>query len=123
LRGDLLKQLNVLRRESVEAATGEIERAESVALRDERYAADALQAFFAKSEDDFTGVTIQFGSAREERLPGGNGGAGGRGIARDRNFLFEETLVAGKIERMNLEQTAGGIQEREAGVIVMNDAL
>ena len=32
-------------------------------------------------------------------------------------------LAAGKIERVNFEQAVGGIEQREAGVVVMNDAL
>ena len=39
------------------------------------------------------------------------------------SFGLDESLAAGKIERVNFEQAAGGIEQREAGVVVMNDAL
>jgi len=77
-------------------AAGEIERAESAALRDERDTADALQAFLAKDTHDIAGVAIELCATGEKRLPRGNGCAGGRGIARDGDFLLEETRVPGK---------------------------
>jgi len=123
LRRHLLEKLDILGRESVEPAAGEIERAESEALGDERNTADTLQAFLAKDTHDVAGVAIELRATGEKRLPGGNGCAGGRGIARDGDFLLEQTRVAGEIERMNLEQAADGIEEREAGVVVKNDAL
>jgi len=47
----------------------------------------------------------------------------GRGIARNQRLRLKDVLVAWKIEGVNLEQSGLGIEEREAGVVVVNDAL
>lgn len=48
--------------------------------------------------------------------------AGGRSIARYGDLLLEEARVAWKIKRVDLEKAAGGIQKREASVVMMDDA-
>ena len=120
---DLAKQLDVLGSESVVAAARQIERAESTAAGDERNAADRLDAFIAEHGDDFARIPFEFRAAREKRQSGGDGVPSGRCIARHGDFAFEHTGAAGKIESMDFQQAGDGIKEREAGVVVVNDAL
>src|SRR5260370_22533189 len=48
----------------------------------------------------------------------------GRGcITRHGDFAREQTGTAGKIESMDFQQASGGVEKREAGEVVMNDAL
>ena len=111
LRGDLLDELDVGGSENVDAAAGEIERAEGAAAIRKRDATDDLQAFGAEDADDFAGVLVDFGAARNERAIFDDGAAGGRRVARDDHFGFDEqALAAGKIERVNFEQAIGGIE-------------
>ena len=91
LRGDLLDELDVGGREAVGAAAGEIERAEGAAAICERDAADDLHAFGAEEADDFAGVLIHFGAARDERAIFDDGAAGGRRFARDGELGFDES--------------------------------
>src|SRR2546425_2133685 len=123
LRGDGLKQFDVLLGERIEPSAGEIECAESVAVMDQRNATDGLQAFGAKGADDFRVVTVEFGAPRDQGLAGRDGAARRRGVARNQRLRLEDVPVAGKIERVDLEQTGLGIEERQAGVVVVNDAL
>ena len=123
LRGDLLDELDVRGREPVSAAAGEIERAEGAAAIGERNTADHLHVLGAQDADNFAGVLIHLGAARDERAIFDYGAAGGRRFARNGQLRFDESLAAGKIERVNFEQAAGGIEKREARVVVMNDAL
>ena len=123
LCGDLLDEFDVGGREAVGAAAGEIERAERAATICERDAANNLHAFRAKQADDLAGVLIHFSAARDERAIFDDGAAGGRRFARDGELGFDERLAARKIERVNFEEAVGGIEQGEAGVVVMNDAL
>src|SRR6266550_2250823 len=123
LRGDGLKELDVLWGEKIEPPAREIECAESMAVMDQGDAADGLQAFAAKGADDFRVVTVEFGAPHDQGLAGGDRAPGGRSVARDQRLRLEDVLVAGKIEGVNLEQSGLGIEEREAGVVVVNDAL
>jgi len=90
---------------------------------DERDAAHGLHACGAKGADDF-----RFGIGR---FPCRARGAAGRRQSADRkgsaagdgDFLLDEALVTGKIEVVKLEQSGLGIEEREAGVVVVDDAL
>jgi len=122
LRGDLLEELDVLRGKRVEAAAGEIERAEGAALGNQRDAANVLQTVLAERVDDFAGVAIEFRATGQEGLASGDGTSGGRAIAGDGGFLLEKAGVARKIEGMDFEEAAGGVEEGETGVIVMDDA-
>ncbi len=123
LRGDLLDEFDVGGSETVGAAAGEIERAESAAAIRERDAANNLYAFGAEDANDFAGILIHFVAARNERAIFDDGAASGRRFARDGELGLDESLAAGKIERVNFEQAVGGIEQREAGVVVMDDAL
>src|SRR4029077_6697259 len=89
----------------------------------QRDAADGLQAFGAEDANDFRVETVELGAARDKRLAAGDGASGGRNVARNERLLLEDVRLAGKIEGVNLEQTGLGFEEREAGVIVVNDPL
>jgi len=67
LRGNGLKELDVLRGERIEPAAREIECAESMAVVDQGDAADGLQAFDAKGADDFRVVTVELGAPARSR--------------------------------------------------------
>src|SRR5207249_5095569 len=73
--------------------------------------------------DDFVLITVDLRAARKKRLAARNRLTGRRSVAGNGDFLLDEGLVAGKIEGVNLEQPGLGIEEREAGVVVVNDAL
>ena len=92
-------------------------------MGDKRNAADRLDAVFAQHGDDFARITFEFRAARQERQTGGDGVASRRCIARHGDFAVEQTGAARKIERMNFQQAGGGIEEREAGVVMVNDAF
>ena len=62
----------------------------------ERNAADNLHAFGAEDADDFAGVLIEFGAARNERAIFDDGAPGGRGFARDGEFGLESPWRPGK---------------------------
>ena len=49
--------------------------------------------------------------------------AGGRCITPHSDFASQQTRAAGKIERMNFQQAGIGIEKRETGVVVVNDAF
>jgi len=123
LRADLLEQLEIVRSEGVHTPAGEIERAERLSMRIERNASDGLDAFAAQDFYDFAGVAIHFRAAHQQRLSGRNSVAGGRNVARNGDFLFEEILMAGKIKSVDFEQPGRRILEGQAGVIVLNHAL
>ena len=101
----------------------QIQGAESAAAIAEGNAADHLQALGAKETHDFAGILIEFLAARDEGAAFSDGAARWRSFARDGHFGFEQALAAGKIERVNFEQAADWVEEREASVVVMNDAL
>src|SRR5258708_3213561 len=94
-----------------------------MAVMDQRDAADGLQAFGAEDANDFRVETVELGAACDERLAAGDGAASGRNVARNERLRLEDVRLAGKIEGVNLKQTGLGFDEREAGVIVVNDAL
>ncbi len=123
MRGDLLKELDVRRRERVGAAAGQIERAESAAMSDEGNATDGLDAFAAQDADNFGIEAVDLNAAEDERLAIGEAATRGRGIERDSRFFLDEVPAAGKIESMNLEQSGEGVKESEAGEVVVDDAL
>src|SRR5690242_15739229 len=90
---------------------------------DQGNAADGLQAFGAESANDFRVEAVELGAPGDQRLAGGDGATGGGSVARYDRLRLEDILLAGKIERVNLEKAGLGIEEREAGVVMMNDAL
>src|SRR5229473_3238503 len=92
-------------------------------MGDEWNATHGLHARGAQGAHDFVLVAIDVRAAREERLAAGNRLAGRRCVTWNSDFLLDEALVAGKIECVNFEQTGFGIEEREAGVVMVNDAL
>jgi hypothetical protein len=123
LRGHLLQELHILRRESVDPAAGSVESSKSLPAINQRNAADGLNAGGPETSDDFVLVAVDLGASRKERLTADDRLTGRRSVVGNGDFLLEEALVAGKIERVNLEQSSLGIEKREAGVVVMNDAL
>ncbi len=90
---------------------------------DQRDAADGLKAFGAKDANDVRVEAVEFRTPRDQGLAGGNGVASGRSVARNYRLRLEDILLAGKIEGVNSEQTRLGVEEREAGVVVVDDAL
>ena len=118
-----MKKLDVFRGEGIEATACEIQRAESTAVVNQRDAADGLHAFRAKGADDFGVERIEFAASRDEGLVGGDGAAGGRGFTWHERLRLEDVLFARKIEGVNFEQAGLGIEEGEAGVVVMDDAF
>ena len=112
-----------MRREGIASAAGDVERAKGLPVGDERNATYGFDTCRAKGADDFVLVAVNLRAPREEWLTVGDGLTGRRAVTGDGDFLFDEALVAGKIERMNLEQSRLGIQQREAGVVVVNNAL
>ncbi len=123
LRGDLLQELHILRGESIVPAARRVESAKGLPVGDQRDATHGLHACGAKGTHDFVLVTVNLRAAREERLAVGNRLTGGRSVAGNGDFRLDEALVAGKIKRVNLEQPGLGIEEREASVVVVDDAL
>jgi len=75
-----------------------------------------LQAFGAESANDFRVEAVELGAPGDQRLAGGDGATGGGSVARYDRLRLEDILLAGKIERVNLEKAGLGIEEREAGV-------
>src|SRR5580700_3206827 len=120
LRRDLLQNLDVLRRESVLAAAGKIECAQSAALRDERNAADGFDAFGAERANNFIGEAIDLGAPCEERLARCEAHPGRSGLEGHGDFLVEEAGAAGKIECMDFQESRHGVAKSETGVIMMN---
>jgi hypothetical protein len=121
LRGDLLQEFDVLVRESVLAAARQVEGTKRAPLSDEWNAADGHDTLGAERANNFIGEAIELGAAGQERLRCCKAQAGRRGIQRDGNFLFEQAGAAGKIERVNFQESGGRIAKSEAGVIMMND--
>src|SRR5207249_3960774 len=78
LGGDRLEELDVFWSERIDLAAREIERAESMAVMNQRHATDGLQTFGAENVDDFRVKTIEFGTARDQGLAGSDGAACGR---------------------------------------------
>ena len=70
-------------------------------MSDQRNATHGLHSFGAKGADDFVWKAVDFRASREKWLAVGDGLAGGRSVERNGDFLFDEALVAGKIERVN----------------------
>src|SRR5260370_22618719 len=123
LRGDGLKQLDVFRSEGIKPPAREIERSEGMGVMDQRDAADGLKALGAKDANDVRVEAVEFRTPRDQGLAGSNGVASGRSVARNHRLRLEDILLAGKIEGVNPEQTRLGVDEREAGVVVVDDAL
>jgi hypothetical protein len=121
LSGDLLEQLDILRRESVLAAAGEIERSKSAAMSDERNTANRLNAFRAEHANDLVGETVNFGAAGEKWLAGGEAVAGRSGVEGNGDFLIEEAGTTGEIEGVDFQKAGGGVAKSETGVVMMND--
>jgi len=82
-----------------------------------------LKAFGTKDANDFRVETVEFGAPRNHGLAGGDGAASGRGVPRNHRLRLEDILLAGKIEGVNPEQAGFRIEQREAGVVMVNDAL
>jgi hypothetical protein len=120
LSGDLLEQLDILRRKSVLAPAGEIERSKSAAVSDERNTANRLNAFGAEHANDLVGEAVNFGAAGEKRLAGGEAMAGRSGVERNGDFLIEKAGTTGEIEGVDFQKAGGGVAKSETGVVMMN---
>ena len=112
-----------MRRERIIPAAGDVECSKGLPVGDQWNATHGLHPRGAQGTDDFVLITVDLRAARKKRLAAGNRLTGRRSVAGNGDFLLDEGLVAGKIEGVNLEQPGLGIEEREAGVVVVNDAL
>src|SRR5208283_6150935 len=80
-------------------------------------------AFLAEELDDVDLIAIDVSAAHDQHASAGEALARRRTIERNGVFLLGRRSVAGKIERVDLQQSGRGIEKREAGVIVAKHGL
>ena len=92
-------------------------------MRAQRNAADGFNTFAAEDTQDFEREAVELRAAENGGLARGKAAAGGRGVERNSGFGPDEILTAREVERMNLQQAGGRVEESEARVVMVDDAL
>lgn len=82
-----------------------------------------MHAFLAEELDDVDLIAINLRAAHDEHASAGEALTGRRTVERNGVFLLGQRSIAGKIERVDLQQSGRCIEEREAGVIVVKRGL
>src|SRR5579883_1573643 len=123
LRGDLLNELHVLGGKGVGIAAGKIDGAKGAAMRDQGNAADRLNALFAEETHHIQLVAIDLLAAGDQNLAAGEALAGRRAFKRNGEFGFLHGEVSRQIQGVNFQQAGGGIEQGQAGVVVLEHGL
>ncbi len=120
---DLLHQFNIGRRECIGIAAGEIDGAEGAPIGGQRHTTDCLDRLFAQETQNVVTKSIEILAARDEYLAAREALAGGRAVERNGDFGFSDGGSSRQIEIMNFQEAGGGVEQRQAGVIVLKNGF
>ena len=125
IHGDLVghrsQQLLVVGGEGLAAGAADRQRAETAVARCHRRAADLIDALGEQERDDLGWHALELGAREAQRFAGAERHAGGRSLDRNERMLADQA-GDGELDRPHVERLLLVVVDRQAGVLVRDDA-